>query len=66
MQGRRHILICMNPITTKDEIEVTLCLSDEECHSQRLAPNGELHRDDAFSSHQLASSHTADSHVGLD
>jgi hypothetical protein len=45
----------MNPITTKDETEVTLCLSDEECRNQRLAPNGELHRDDAFSSHWLVS-----------
>jgi hypothetical protein len=56
----------MNPITTKDKTEVTLCLNDEESRGERVASNSELHGDHAFSPHWLTSSNPVDSHVGLD
>ena len=43
VQGRWHTLIGMNPISSKYEVKGTLHLGDEECRSNRLAPNGQLH-----------------------
>jgi hypothetical protein len=47
-------MIGMNLITTKNNTIVTLHLDDEECCSKRLAPYGELHRDDTSSLHRVA------------
>jgi hypothetical protein len=56
----------MNPITTKDKIEVTLRLNDEKSRGERLASNSELHGDHAFSPYLLTSSYSTNNHVGLD
>jgi hypothetical protein len=46
-------MIGMNLIAAKSNIIVTLHLDDEECGSERLAHNGELHGDDASSLHRV-------------
>jgi hypothetical protein len=56
----------MNPITTKDKIEVTLRLNDEKSRGERLASNSELNGDHAFSPYLLTSSYSTNNHVGLD
>jgi predicted ABC-type exoprotein transport system permease subunit len=66
VQSRRNTFICMNPITTKDKTEVTLCLSDEESRGERLTSNSKLYGDYTFSPHWLASSNPTDGNVGLD
>jgi hypothetical protein len=57
-------MIGMNLITTKNNTTVTLHLDDEECGSKRLAPYGELHRDDTSSLHRVAP-HVVKCQVGL-
>jgi hypothetical protein len=47
-------MIAVNPITAKNNTIVILHLDNEECDSKRLAPNGELHGDDASSLHRVA------------
>jgi hypothetical protein len=54
VQSRGNAIIGVNPIAAKNNTIVTLHLNDEECGSERLAPNGELHGDDASSLHQVA------------
>jgi hypothetical protein len=54
VQYRGNATIGVNPITAKNNTIVTLRLDDEECGSKRLAPNGELHGDDASSLHRVA------------
>ena len=66
MQGRSNALICMNPIPPKNQIVVTLQVRDEESHSKRLAPNGELHGSNSLGAKGLAPSNTTDHHVCLD
>jgi hypothetical protein len=57
-------MIDMNPIMAKNNTIVTLHLDDEESSSERLAPYGELHKDDASSLHRVAP-HALKCHVGL-
>ena len=66
VQGRWYTLIGMNPITSKYEVEVTLHLGDEERRSNRLAPNGQLHRSNPIGTNEITSSDAADRHVCLD
>src|SRR6185312_12307921 len=66
VQGRWYTLIGMNAITSKYEVEVTLHLGDEERRSNRLAPNGQLHRSNPLGPNGITSSNTADRHVCLD
>jgi hypothetical protein len=47
-------MIGMNLITMKNNTIVILHLDNEDCGSKRLAPYGELHRDDASSLHRVA------------
>jgi hypothetical protein len=54
MQSRRNVAVGMNSITVKNNIVVTLHLNEEECSGERLAPYGELHRDDTLGLHQVA------------
>ena len=56
----------MNPIMSKYEVEVTLHLGDEERRSNRLAPNGQLHRSNHLGTDGITSSNAADYHVRLD
>jgi hypothetical protein len=49
-----NAMIAVNPFTAKNNTIVTLHLDNEECDSKRLAPNGELHGDDASSLHRVA------------
>ena len=56
----------MNPIMPKYEVEVTLHLGDEERRSNRLAPNGQLHRSNPLGTNGITSSNAADRHVRLD
>jgi hypothetical protein len=51
VQNRANATIDVNPITIKNNTIVTLHLDDKEYDSKRLAPNGELHRDDTSSLH---------------
>jgi hypothetical protein len=44
-------MIGVNPIATQNNTIVTFHLDDEECGSERRAPYGELHGDDASSLH---------------
>src|SRR6185503_7311172 len=66
MQGRRNALICMNPITHKNQIVVTLHLRDEESRSERLTPNGELHGSNSFGTDGFVPTKSTDHHVRLD
>ena len=66
VQGRWYTLIGVNPITSKYEVEVTLHLGDEECRSNRLAPNGQLHRSNPLGTNGITFSNVADRHVRLD
>ena len=63
VQGRLYTLIGTNPITSKYEFEVTLHLGDEERRSNRLAPNGQLHRSNPLGTNGITSSNVADRHV---
>jgi hypothetical protein len=47
-------MIDMNPIAVKNNTIVTLHLNDKEYSGERLAPYGELHRDDTPSLHRIA------------
>jgi hypothetical protein len=47
-------MIGANPIATQNNTIVTFHLDDEECGSERRAPYGELHGDDASSLHWVA------------
>ena len=66
VQGRWYTLIGMNPITSKYKVEVTLHFGDEECRSNRFAPNGQLHRINPFGTNGITSSNAAGRHVRLD
>ena len=66
MQGRRHTLIGMNPITSKYQAEITLHLGGEEgCH-KRLAPHSQLHGSHLLSTNGITSTNAADHFVRLD
>jgi hypothetical protein len=54
VQSRGNATIVVNPITIKNNTIVTLHLDDEECSSERLAPYGELYKDDTFGLHWVA------------
>jgi hypothetical protein len=54
MQSRMNASIGVNPIMAKNNAIITLHLDDEECGSERLAPQGELHGDDASGLHRVA------------
>jgi hypothetical protein len=64
VQSTGNIMIGVNPIMAKNNTIVTLHLDDEKCGSKRLAPNGELHRDDTSRLHRVAP-HTVKRQVGL-
>jgi hypothetical protein len=64
VQSKGNAMIDVNPITAKNNTIVTLHLDDEECGCERLAPNGELHGDDASSLHQVAA-HAVKRRVGF-
>ena len=66
VQERWYTLISMNPITFKYEVEVTMHIGDEERRSNRLAPNGQLHRSNPLGTNGITSSNAADHHVRLD
>jgi hypothetical protein len=57
-------MIDVNLIVTKSNTIVTLHLNDEERGSERLAPYGELHGDDASSLHWVAP-HAVKHQIGL-
>jgi hypothetical protein len=63
-QSRGNATIGVNPIAAKNNTIVTLHLNDEECGRERLAPYGELHRDDAFGLHWVGP-HAVKHQVGL-
>jgi hypothetical protein len=55
-------MIGVNPIMAKNNTIVTLHLDNEECGSERLAPYGELHRDDTPGLHRVALKHQVSLH----